>query len=88
VNAHLKQPPKRRDIPLTTLLNNLLITAFLAGTIGLALKFITYFDHWVYFPSFPNALDSTFLILSVIYLAAYIIHKNRQHQINAGNSGT
>jgi len=74
----LKQQPKRREIPITTFLNNLLLTIFLAGTIGMALKFITYFDHWVYFPSFPNVLDSTFLILSVIYIAAYIIHKNRR----------
>ncbi|MGD6806704.1 MAG: hypothetical protein ACQCN4_07070 [Candidatus Bathyarchaeia archaeon] len=81
----MKQTPKPRDIPPKTLLNNLLLTAFLAGTIGLALKFTTYFDHWVYFPAFPNALDSTFLILSVIYLAAYIIHKNKQPQNKTEN---
>jgi len=39
------------------------------GTVGIALKFTTFFNRWVYFPSFPNALDSTFLILSVVYLA-------------------
>ena len=40
----------------------------ICGTIGIALKFVTFFNHWVYFPSFPNALDSTFLIFSVLYL--------------------
>jgi hypothetical protein len=38
------------------------------GTIGIALKFITFFNHWVYFPSFPNALDSTFLITATAFL--------------------
>jgi len=41
----------------------------ICGTIGIALKFITFFNHWVYFPSFPNILDSTFLIFSVLYLS-------------------
>jgi hypothetical protein len=39
------------------------------GTIGIAVKFVTFFNHWVYFPSFPNVLDSTFLIISVAYLS-------------------
>ncbi|HDQ06645.1 MAG TPA: hypothetical protein ENN36_08005 [Candidatus Bathyarchaeota archaeon] len=39
------------------------------GTIGIALKFTTFFNRWVYFPSFPNILDATFLIFSVLYLA-------------------
>ena len=43
--------------------------AAVAGTIGIALKFVTFFNQWVYFPSFPNALDSTFLITAVGYLA-------------------
>jgi len=38
------------------------------GTIGIALKFTTYFNKWVYFPSFPNVLDASFLIFSVVYL--------------------
>jgi uncharacterized membrane protein YsdA (DUF1294 family) len=79
-DARLKQTTKPRDIDPKTLLGNLLLTAFIFGTIGIALKFTTYFDHWIYFPAFPNAFDSTFLILSVTYFAVYIIHKNRQHQ--------
>lgn len=53
---------------LRELLNDCMIIMFVCGTIGIALKFITFFDQWVYFPAFPNALDSLFLISSVIYL--------------------
>jgi hypothetical protein len=45
------------------------------GTIGIALKFITFFDQWVFFPTFPNFLDSSFLITAVIYLG-YKARKN------------
>jgi hypothetical protein len=51
------------------LLNDCLQIALVCGTIGIALKFITFFDQWVYFPTFPNFLDSTFLITSITYLA-------------------
>jgi intracellular septation protein A len=47
------------------------------GTIGIAVKFVTFFNHWVYFPSFPNVLDSTFLIISVAYLS-WSSHKPRK----------
>jgi hypothetical protein len=50
------------------LFNDCLSIIFACGTIGIALKFITFFDKWVYFPSFPNYLDSAFLICSVLYL--------------------
>jgi hypothetical protein len=51
------------------LANDCIMIALLTGTIGIALKFVTFFNHWVYFPAFPNTLDSAFLIISVIYLA-------------------
>jgi hypothetical protein len=51
------------------LLNDCVQIAFVCGTIGIALKFITFFNHWVYFPSFPNIIDSTFLICAIIYFA-------------------
>jgi cytochrome c oxidase assembly factor CtaG len=51
------------------LANDCLLLVLVFGTIGIALKFTTFFDKWVYFPSFPNFLDATFLIFSVIYLA-------------------
>jgi hypothetical protein len=48
---------------------DLVLIVFVCGTVAIALKFITFFNQWVYFPSFPNALDSTFLIIAVAYLA-------------------
>ena len=50
------------------LLNDCMIIMLVAGTVGIALKFTTFFDRWVYFPSFPNICDAAFLILSVVYL--------------------
>ena len=50
------------------LLNDCVLLIMVFGTIGIALKFTMFFDKWVYFPSFPNAIDATFLIFSVIYL--------------------
>ncbi|MCW3996402.1 MAG: hypothetical protein NWE98_09700 [Candidatus Bathyarchaeota archaeon] len=51
------------------LLHDCLLIISVTGTIGIAIKFVTFFNQWVYFPSFPNALDSTFLISAVGYLA-------------------
>jgi len=56
------------------LFSDLLSVLFISGTIGIALKFTTYFDKWVYFPSFPNIFDSTFLIATVIYLTWKMKH--------------
>jgi hypothetical protein len=56
--------------------------AFVCGTIGIALKFLTFFNHWVYFPTFPNVLDSAFLITSILYFAYAArkrIHKNQMY---------
>ena len=50
------------------LLDNCVLIALVFGTIGIAIKFVTFFDQWVYFPAFPNALDATFLIFTVLYL--------------------
>jgi len=50
------------------LCNDCVRIILVAGTIGIALKFTTFFNNWVYFPTFPNILDAMFLILSVIYL--------------------
>ena len=50
------------------LFGDLLAVMFVTGTIGIALIFTTYFDKWVFFPSFHNVFDSTFLILAVLYL--------------------
>jgi hypothetical protein len=55
-----------------------LLVVFFFGTVGIALKFVTFFDHWVYFPSFPNSLDSAFLISGSLYFIVYIVY-NRRH---------
>jgi hypothetical protein len=59
--------------------------ALVCGTIGIALKFITFFNQWVYFPTFPNIIDSAFLITAVLYLvwaARKRIHKNEMYSIS------
>ena len=59
-------------------LTNGLMVAFFFGTVGVALKFVTFFNQWVYFPSFPNFLDSAFLILSSTYFVVYIVYNRRR----------
>ncbi len=54
------------------------MVAFFFGTIAIALKFVTFFNHWVYFPSFPNSLDSAFLISGSAYFVSYILYKRRK----------
>lgn len=49
-------------------------TICVSGVVGIALKFTTLFDHWLFFPLFPNILDALFLVISVLYLA-YQAHK-------------
>ncbi len=51
------------------LFNDCMTITFVCGTIGVALKFVTFFNQWVYFPSFPNMLDSAFLVSSVMFFA-------------------
>jgi len=51
-----------------SLANDCVLIIFVSGTIGIAMKFTTFFDKWVYFPSFPNIFDAMFLITSVLYL--------------------
>jgi hypothetical protein len=60
------------------LLNDCIQIALVCGTIGIALKFVTFFNQWVYFPTFPNFLDSTFLIIATIYLAWNARKRNPQ----------
>ena len=61
-----------------SLANDCVLIIFVSGTIGIALKFTTFFDKWVYFPSFPNIFDAVFLITSVLYLTARnIFHYGR-----------
>lgn len=54
------------------LLENCLSIAAILGICGIAFKFPSYFDQWVYFPSFPNICDSIFLVLSACWLGVKI----------------
>ncbi|MGD6934647.1 MAG: hypothetical protein ACQCN5_10620 [Candidatus Bathyarchaeia archaeon] len=60
------------------LANDCVQVALVCGTIGIALKFVTFFNHWVYFPTFPNVIDSAFLITSILYLAAAARRRNNK----------
>ncbi len=44
-------------------LNNCFIMVLVSGTIGIALKFLAYLNHGVYF---PNILNSMFLVISAV----------------------
>jgi len=44
------------------------LTISVFGIIGFALKFFTFFDHWVYLPFFPNIFDFIFLVSASSYL--------------------
>ena len=67
------------------LASDLLSILFISGTVGIALKFITFqiivnenlasgnLLTDAFFPYFPNVLDSAFLISSVLYLAWRIL---------------
>lgn len=46
------------------------------GTIGIALKFITFFEHWVFFPLWPNICDSVFLICAILYTTWLVIRRD------------
>ena len=59
------------------LCNDCMLILFVFGTSGIALKFTTFFDKWVYFPLFPNIFDAAFLIISSTFLAWKIKTKTR-----------
>jgi len=48
------------------LVERLVLVLCVFGTIGIALKFSTFWDHWVYFPMWPNICDSMFLIFAIL----------------------
>lgn len=73
---------------------DLLSILFISGTIGIALKFITFqiilnenlasgnILTNIFFPYFPNVLDSAFLISAVFYLAWRILKTNNSVRYN------
>ena len=48
-----------------SLSRDLLLIACITGTVGIAAKYVSFFNNWVWFPTFPNIFDSAFLIFSV-----------------------
>lgn len=56
----------------------ILTTCCLGGVIGIALKLIVLFNHWIYLPFFPNICDSMFLILAVTYLSYNCLKNQRK----------
>ena len=50
-----------------------------------ALGFARYFDHWVYFPAFPNILDSLGISLIGIYLL-YVAMNKSHHLADTSNA--
>jgi hypothetical protein len=67
-----------KNVTAKTVVDIGVLTALCFGTIGIAAKFTTFFNHWVYFPTFPNTLDSVFLVVSSVYFFGYIMYKKRQ----------
>jgi hypothetical protein len=55
------------------------IRFFLGGlAIGLAFGFPRYFGHWVYFPYFPNVLDSATMAIIGAFLLYDVLRKVRE----------
>jgi cytochrome c oxidase assembly factor CtaG len=48
------------------------------GVLGIAVKFTTFFNHSVYFPLFPNVLDSVFLVVAISYFFALTLRRKPQ----------
>lgn len=47
--------------------NDLLMIGLSCASVFIALKFTVFFEHWVYFPFWPNICDSVTLLCTVAY---------------------
>jgi hypothetical protein len=47
--------------------------------VGLAVAFPRYWNHWVYFPAFPNVLDSAVMALIGSYLLYECVREAQMH---------
>ena len=56
-------------------LKNVLTVICVSGTVGIAAKFLTLLDKWLFFPAFPNVLDAAFLMFSVAFLGYYTLKR-------------
>ena len=63
-----------------TLLNGIDPIRFFLGSlaVGLSVAFPRYFDQWVYFPTFPNVLDSITMALIGMLLMYDVLKKVRR----------
>lgn len=52
---------------------SLVIVALSLGVISAGAKFAAFWNHWVYFPWWPNIADSTLLIVVGVCLLAYML---------------
>ena len=52
-----------REMPNHDFIRKAVVLTLAAGTLGFALKFITYFENWCWLPTFPNIFDAVFLVL-------------------------
>jgi hypothetical protein len=57
---------------------DLVIIVCITGTVGIALKFVSYFNNWVWFPTFPNIFDSAYLIFSICIVFFLSRSRNRK----------
>ena len=55
-----------------------LLLLCVSGTCGIAVKLVLLMDQWVYLPSFPDVLDSAFLILSSLCLGILALRRVRK----------
>ena len=65
VPASLAYPGTGVRSPITTTIIEILLGV---GILSVGFKFASYWDHWVYFPTIPNVLDSVVLVLAGAFL--------------------
>ena len=51
------------------LLRSMTVILFAGGMFGIAIKFTTLFNKWIYFPISPNFVDAIFLMVGTAYLS-------------------
>jgi hypothetical protein len=61
---------------------------FFLGVLAVCLSigFLRYFNQWVYFPFFPNVLDSTIMAIVGFVLLYDVVNKVRRANVSKGPS--
>jgi hypothetical protein len=68
---------KLKPMSLRTFASNLSLLVFSFGTVGVALKLVTFYGHWVFLPMFPDVLDSAFLVSAVAYFVCRLSYAKK-----------